>query len=92
MDQDQSQTVALGALNWLLANEDLRGVFLGASGLAPQDLRERAAEPELLASVLDFILMDDAWVTACCDAQGLPYDAILRAREGLPGGQQVHWT
>jgi hypothetical protein len=34
------------------------------------DLRARAAEPEFLASVLDFILMDDAWVVDCATALG----------------------
>ena len=85
-------TVALGALSWLIANDDLRGIFLGASGLSPEDLRARAAEPELLGAVLDFILMDDAWVVSFSDTQGLPYDTLQRARAALPGGQQVHWT
>jgi hypothetical protein len=36
--------------------------------------------------VLDFLLMDDAWVVAFCDAAGLPYEAPMRARAALPGG------
>ena len=92
MNSEQAQVIALGALNWLIANDDLRGVFLGASGLSPDDLMARAAEPELLGSMLDFILMDDAWVMGCCDALGQPYEALQQARMALRGGQQVHWT
>ncbi|GGE29615.1 hypothetical protein GCM10011360_17100 [Primorskyibacter flagellatus] len=92
MTPQTAETVALTCLTWLVANDDLRGVFMGASGLSEQDLRTRAAEPDLLASVLDFILNDDAWVVACCDANGLAYDQPMLARAALPGGQQVHWT
>jgi hypothetical protein len=36
--------------------------------------------------------MDDAWVTAFCDLQGLGYDVPMRARAALPGGAEMHWT
>jgi hypothetical protein len=36
--------------------------------------------------------MDDAWVVAFCDNEGIPYDRLMQARATLPGGQQVHWT
>ena len=39
-----------------------------------------------------FLMMEDAWVIDFCQAAGLPYDAPALAREGLPGGQRVHWT
>ncbi len=89
---DEAEIIALKALGWLVANDDLRPVFLGASGAAEEDLRARAAEPEFLGAVLDFLLMDDAWIAAFCDAHALPYEAPGRARAHLPGGGQVHWT
>jgi len=92
MQEDRAMIIALGALNWLIANDDLRDVFLGSSGLSPDDLKSSAGEPELLGSVLDFILMDDKWVIACGDAQSLPYEDLQMARMSLPGGEQVHWT
>jgi hypothetical protein len=51
-------------------------------GASLDDLRARAAEPEFLASVLDFILMDDAWVVDCADALDVPPD---RSRGDAPG-------
>ena len=90
--REVAETVALQALAWLVAHEDLLPVFLGSSGLDETDLRTRAGDPELLAAVLDFLLMDDAWITGFCDAQGLAYDVPMQARAALPGGGQVHWT
>ncbi|MDN5787376.1 DUF3572 domain-containing protein [Pseudorhodobacter sp.] len=90
--QDSAETVALQALGWLAANEDLLPVFLGASGASVSDLTKGAAQPAFLASVLDFILMDDAWVIGFCDAAGLRYEAPMQARAVLPGGEQINWT
>ncbi len=87
-----ADTVALQALGWLVGREDLLPVFLGASGTAPDELRLRATEPDFLISVLDFVLMDDAWVIAFCDEAGLEYTAPKTARHALPGGEEAHWT
>ena len=92
MTPAEAESTALKCLTWLIAHDDLRGVFMGATGLGEDDIRSRYAEPEFLAAVLDFLLMDDTWVIECCDSQGLPYEAISTARMGLPGGQNVNWT
>lgn len=92
MSPDTAEKIALGALGWLAADSELCGVFLGSTGASAEDLRAQASDPAFLASVLDFILMDDAWVMGFCDAQGLPYDQPMRARASLPGAEQVHWT
>lgn len=90
--QETAETIGLQALAWLAGNEDLLPVFLGASGASVSDLAPGARNPAFLGSVLDFLLMDDAWIMAFCDASGLPYTAPMQARAGLPGGEQVHWT
>lgn len=87
-----ADVVALQALTWLVGNEELRPVFLGATGASLADLRARAADPELLASVLDFLLMDDAWIRAFCAEAALPGEAVMQARAALPGGADPHWT
>ena len=92
MTQDSAETVALGALGWLAGHDELLPVFLGATGASEADLRARAADPEFLGAVLDFLTMDDAWITAFCDAQGLGYDVPMRARAALPGGSEMNWT
>ena len=92
MDKKQAEVRALGVLIWLVGNEELLPVFLGATGASESDLRARAGESEFLGSVLDFVMMDDAWVMAYCDGEGLPYDTLMRARQALPGGADVNWT
>ena len=90
--RDAAEIVALQALAWLAGTDELLPVFLGSTGASPGDLRSQAGDPGFLAAVLDFLLMDDAWVIAFCDAAGLPYTAPMQARQGLPGGGAVHWT
>ncbi len=92
MDNKQAEVRALSVLTWLVANEELLPVFLGATGASESDLRARAGESEFLGSVLDFVMMDDAWVMAYCDGEGLPYETLMRARQALPGGADVNWT
>jgi hypothetical protein len=92
LTQQSAETIALQSLAWLIGNEDVLPVFLGATGVSEADLRNSAQDPDFLGSVLDFILMDDAWVIACCDLQTIPYERLMEARQSLPGGGQVHWT
>ena len=92
MSQEAAETTAIGALGWLAGNDDLLPVFLNASGAGVDDLRARISDPDFLGSVLDFLLMDDAWVVAACDANGWKYDQLMMARVMLPGGEQVNWT
>jgi len=92
MGPEAAETVGIKALGWLAANDDLRSVFLGATGAQLEDLRASASDPIFLASVLDFLMMDDAWVIAFCDDAGLKYETPMRARQAMPGVEQVHWT
>jgi hypothetical protein len=90
--RESAETTALQVLTWLAGNDALLPVFLGSSGASEADVRARAVDPEFLGAVLDFVLMDDAWVVEACDAQGLRYDSVMMARQALPGGEQVNWT
>ena len=92
LSRENAETLALEALAWLLANDELLPVFMGATGASADDLRAGADDPAFLGSVLDFLMMDDAWVVAFCDGAGVPYDRPMAARAVLPGGEQVHWT
>ena len=90
--QEKSQVVALQAVAWLVGDDALCPVFLGATGASETDLRERIGDLEFLGSVLDFLLLDDNWVIGFCDQHALPYESVMQARSCLPGGDQVHWT
>ena len=92
LSPEAAETLALKTLTWLVGNDELLPVFMGATGAGIDDLKARAGEAEFLGSVLDFLMMDDNWVVAFCDAEGLGYDQPLMARMALPGGAQVNWT
>lgn len=92
MSQDAAETLGLQAISWLVSNEDLLPVFLGATGAGLDDLRAGVTDPAMQGAVLDFLLMDDGWVTAFCDHVRVRYEDLAQARAVLPGGEQVHWT
>lgn len=92
LSQAAAETLAAQALAWLVGEEDLLPVFLGSTGATEADLRQQMAEPAFLGSVLDFLLMDDAWIMRFCEATNAAFDMPMRARAALPGGEQVHWT
>ncbi|MFZ5965325.1 DUF3572 domain-containing protein [Thalassococcus sp. BH17M4-6] len=92
ISRDGAETIGLQAVAWLAGNDELCPVFQGASGAGAEEFRAGLTDPEFQASVLDFLLMDDAWIVSFCDAEGLGYEAPMMARALLPGGEQVHWT
>lgn len=90
--RESAELLAIEALSWLVGNDELLPVFLGSTGAGADDLRQRAKDADFLASVLDFLLMDDAWIQAFCDSADYRYDLPIRARAALPGGADVNWT
>ncbi len=92
MQKDAAQTIALQALGWIAASDELFPVFLAATGASLAELRSRAADPLFLAAVLDFLLQEDAWVLDFCSQNSLPPASLQAARAALPGGTLPHWT
>lgn len=89
---EHAEGLAAGALGWLAGDEELLLVFLQSTGTAPEDLKSRRGDPELLAAVIDFVLMDDAWVMSCAAHVGIPPQDLATIRASLPGGDLPHWT
>ena len=92
MRQETAEQIAQEALIWLANEDDLLPIFLGATGAASNDIRSAAQDLVFLGSVLEFLLMDDAWIIRFCDATGHPPTRLQEARYALPGGKDVHWT
>ena len=92
MQPEAAQTLAQQALGWIASEDELFPLFLTATGATLSDLRQKAVDPEFLAAVLDFLMQDDRWVVAFCDASGQAYTAPQAARAVLPGGAVVNWT
>lgn len=91
MTSERAETIALQALAWIAADEELLPRLAGATGMSLEDARNRAQEPAFLAGVLEFLCMEDEWIRRFCDDQGLPYDAPMKALMALPGQQRDEW-
>ena len=92
MDIEQAEIIALKALTFLAADTELMNRFAALSGVAPNDIVERAGNGEMLAGVLDFLLSDEAVLTDFCAAHDIDPEHPAAARQNLPGGAMPHWT
>jgi hypothetical protein len=81
--REVAEIVAVQALSFLAGEPERLGLFLAESGLGPETLRTAATEPLFLASVLDFVLRDDATVKAFASASQLHPTNIAAARQVL---------
>ena len=81
------EVVALAALGFLAGEPERLVRFLALSGMTPQDLRERAGEPVLLAAVLDHLLADESLLFEFAEAEAMHPAEVGAARRKLPGGE-----
>jgi adenine/guanine phosphoribosyltransferase-like PRPP-binding protein len=79
------EMLALSALGWTLADEARAQRLLALTGLTADDLRDRLAEPALLAAVLRFLEAHEPDLVACAEALGTPPAELVAARRSLEG-------
>ncbi|WP_417243024.1 DUF3572 domain-containing protein [Celeribacter sp.] len=92
MKQNSAEALALNVLAWLVGDEDLLPTFLGSTGMDGAELRARAGETEVLAAVLDFLMMNDEWVNRWAVETACEPTLVMQARQALPGAEQINWT
>ena len=88
MQSSAAQTLALKALTHLAGDREDLLRFLNISGLEPDDLKQRAGDPELLAAVIDFLLSDEALCTGFLAAEKIDPKTLHAARRALPGAAE----
>lgn len=86
--REVAEIVAIQALSFVAADPERLGLFLAETGIGPDTLRNAAGDPNFLASVLDFVMRDDATVQAFASASQLHPTNIAAARQVL--GDR-HW-
>lgn len=91
-EREIAETEALTMLTWLAGHADLFGAFLTSTGADVADVAQKAGQPAFLASVVDFVMTEDAHVMAWAEAAGRAPETALQIRAGLPGGDNWHWT
>ncbi len=92
LPRDAAEVLALEALGWLAADPDRAERFFAVAGTGADEMRERAQDPDYLGAVLDYLLMDEPQLLAFCADADMAPDRPMRARAGLPGGADPHWT
>ena len=82
---NDAETLALSALAATLTDERRAQRFLDLSGIDTEDLRSRAAEPDLLAALLRFLEAHEPDLIGVAGALGVKPEDLVAAREGLDG-------
>ena len=83
VNDSQPETVALQALAVALGDDQRATRLLALTGLTPSDLRERAAEPDVLVAVLRFLEDHEPDLIAVADALGCKPQELVAARSAL---------
>ena len=85
MTADGAQTMALKALGFVAVSEGALDRLMELSGLDRNTLRERAGEPEVLVSLLDFLLADEGLLVDFCHGESIDPKEVHMARHVLGG-------
>ena len=80
---DDPVALGLAALGWIAGDPERIGRLLALTGLEPQELRARAAEPSMLAAALGFLEGHEPDLLACAEAIHATPAALVAAREAL---------
>ena len=78
--------LGLQLLAHVVADPDLGARFLALSGLDADNLRSRAADPGVLAALIDFIAANEADLIAAAAALAVSPQAIVAAGNALGDG------
>lgn len=82
-ETNDEAVTALAALGWVLSDDRRADRLMALTGLTPDDLRERLAEPALLAAVLRFLEAHEPDLVACAEAIGTEAGRLVEARRRL---------
>ena len=82
----EAETLAIRAVTFLAAREDLFLRFVALTGMSVDQVRASLADAAVLGAVLDFVLADEALLLDLARELAVPPDLPARARRLLPGG------
>jgi folate-dependent phosphoribosylglycinamide formyltransferase PurN len=80
---NDAETLALGALGWVLAEDARAERLLALTGLTPETLRARVQDRDFQAAVLRFLENHEPDLIACAGALSISPLALIAAREAL---------
>jgi len=82
---NDDETLALGALGWVLGEDARAERLLALTGLTPVDVRDRLDDPAFLAAVLRFLEGHEPDLLACASDLGVDPASLVEARRRLEG-------
>jgi Protein of unknown function (DUF3572) len=78
-----AETLAIQALAFIAEEPERLGVFIAATGIAPDRIRDAACGPDFLAGILEHMLGDENLLVAFADDAGIDPAEIARAHNVL---------
>ena len=79
-----AEVIALKAIAWILADDEICSRFMGVTGCDPDAMRQQMGQPAFLGAALDFLLGDDASVLAFAAHEGIAPELPMLSRHFLP--------
>ena len=76
-NEEELSTLAIRALVWVLGEDSRAQRFLSLTGLDPDDLRARIADPDVHEAVRSFLEGHQPDLLACADALGVKPERLL---------------
>lgn len=80
---EDAETVALKAIGFVVADDDLLSRFVALTGCGADELRARLADRAFLAAVLDFVLTDEATTLRFAEGEDFAPETPMLARMRL---------
>jgi hypothetical protein len=80
---DDPDTIALGALGWILTDQDRADRLLSLTGLDADTLRDHLTERGTLAAVLEFLVNHEPDLVLAADALGRTPQDLVAAHRSL---------
>jgi hypothetical protein len=82
---EEAEVLAIQALGFLATDAERLQRFLDLSGLTPEAIRQNAANPGFLGSILDYLLADETLLLIFAEENGLKPERVAHLRRKLPG-------
>ena len=85
----EAEIIALDVLAFLAGEPDRFRSFLAQTGLDHHELKARAAAPDFLAGVLDYLLSDEKLLLQFTQNERISPQIIVEMRRNLPGSNAL---
>ena len=80
---DGAETIALKALEFILADKNLQTQFISSSGMSPKDIHASIKKKEFLSGVLNFLTSNEESLVDFCNKHQIESTSPLAACKTL---------